>query len=107
MKGSIIYANISENHKVAVGYLEWFKARYKSVATSMLSYTMDPDTLLLVINELENRKFRFANKIRRTHHVSIPADVIYMKLRGFIRKVADEVIAKQRAPEQLEFDFGE
>jgi hypothetical protein len=104
---SVIYANISENHKVATGYLDWFKAQYKFVATDMLSKQLDPDTLLKVINELENKKFKFANRIRKSHHVNIPADIIYMKLKGFIREVANDVIKQQQAPEQLEFDFGE
>lgn len=105
MKG-VIYANISENHKVATGYLDWFKSQYKFVATDMLSRQMDPDTLLEVINELEKKKFKFANRIRKSHHVNIPVDVIHMKLKGFIREVADDVIKQQQAPVQLEFDFG-
>lgn len=106
MKG-VVYANISANHKVATGYLDWFKAQYKFVATDMLSKQMDPDTLLEVIGQLEKKKFKFANRIRKTHHVNIPVDVIYMKLKGFIREVADDVIKQQQAPVQLEFNFEE
>lgn len=106
MKG-VVYANISANHKVATGYLDWFKTQYRFVATDMLQKQMDPDTLLEVMTELENKKFKFANRIRKSHHVNIPVDVIYMKLKGFIREVADDVIKQQQAPEQLEFDFGE
>ena len=106
MKG-VIYANISDNHKVATGYLDWFKSQYRAVATCMLHNQMNPDTLLEVFIELEKKKYKFANRIRKTHCVSIPIDVIYMKLRMFIREVADEIINKQQAPEQLEFNFEE
>ena len=73
----------------------------------MLQNQMGPDKLLEVMTELEKKRYKFANRIRKTHHVNIPVDIIYMKLKGFIREIADEIVRKEHAPEQLEFDFGE
>lgn len=106
MKG-YIYSNVDLGYKVAKGYLIWYEKQYRFVATDMLKNQMGPDKLLEVMVELKKKRFKFANRIRKTHHVNIPVDVIYMKLKHFIREVADDIIKKQQAPEQLEFNFGE
>lgn len=35
MVKGVIYANISPSHRVAMGYLEWYKSHYKYMSTDM------------------------------------------------------------------------
>lgn len=107
MVKGVIYSNISPNHKVAMGYLDWYKSHYKYMSTDMFQHQYDPETLLKIQQRLENEKFHFAARIRKTHHVNIPVDVIMMKMKGFLREIADKVIEDQNKPIQLEFDFGD
>lgn len=103
----VVYANASYNHRVAAGYLEWYKRHYKYMSTDMFQNQYDPETLLKIQQRLEKEKFHFAARIRKTHHVNIPVDVIMMKMKGFLREIADKVVKDQNKPIQLEFNFGE
>lgn len=106
MKG-VVYANISADHRFAIGYLQWYQNNWRYMSADMFSRQYDPETLLAINQKLEKAKFRFSNHVRKTHHVNIPVDVMMMKMKGFLRQIADEVIEERNKPVQLEFNFGE
>lgn len=105
MRKGIIYANISLNHKVAVGYLNWYRSQFRYQAIRMFQNQYSPEIMLKILERLEKQAFHFAARIRKTHHVSIPVDPMMMKLNAFLREQADIVIADENKPEQLEFEF--
>ena len=104
MKG-VVYANISQDHKFALGYLQWYQSHWRYMSIDMFSNQYDPETLLKIQEKLEKAKFRFSNRIRKSYHVNIPIDVMMMKMKGFLREIADEIVKEQNKPEQLEFNF--
>lgn len=101
----VVYANISADHRFAIGYLQWYQSHWRYMSADMFSRQYDPETLLKIQQRLEKEKFHFAARIRKTHHVNIPVDVLMMKMKGFLREIADKVIEDQNKPIQLEFDF--
>ena len=107
MRKGVIYSNISEDHKVAVGYLIWYESQYKCNAIRMFSNQYSPEIMLKILERLENKKWKFAGHVRKSHHVCIPVDCIFMKLTEFLRQQADEVLKELEPPkfEQMEFDF--
>ena len=107
MVKGVVYANASYNHRVAAGYLEWYKRHYKYMSVDMFQNQYDSETLLKIQQRLEKEKFHFAARIRKTHHVSIPVDIMMMKMKGFLRQIANEVIEEDNKPVQLEFNFEE
>ena len=111
MRKGIIYANISENHKVAVGYLNWYRNQFRYQAIRMFQRQYRPDVLLRIMTKLEKQDYHFAARVRKSHHVCIPIDPMLMKLTEFLReqadKVLDEIEKEKNGPIQLEFNFDE
>ena len=105
MKKGYIYANISSDHRFAIGYLNWYKSQFRYHAIKMFQNQYSPEIMLKILERLEKQSFHFAARIRKSHHVSIPVDPMIMKLNAFLREQADIIIADKNKPEQLEFDF--
>lgn len=99
MKKGLIYANISSDHRFAIGYLNWYKSQFRYYATSMFQNQYSPEILLQILERLEKQAFHFAARIRKTHHVCIPIDPMIMKLKAFLREQADIVINENQQPE--------
>lgn len=102
MNKDVVYANIGQ--KYAIGYLNWYEQNFKQVSVNMFSNQYSPDLLLKIQEACEKQKFHFAARIRKSYCFSIPRTVLMMKLRHFLREIADDVIEKTN-PKQLEFKF--
>ena len=101
----VVYANVSADHKYALGYLQWYQSHWRYMSSDMFFHQYGPETLLRINEKLEKSKFRFAAHIRKTHHVNIPVDVMMMKMKAFLRQIANEVIEEENKGIQLELPF--
>lgn len=87
-----VYANTT-SHKLfmPVGYVNWYEAVYESYVNNHYC-SVSEETLDAIKKKAYNSRFRFANRVFKTHKYSIPETVMFMKLSHFIKEIADEII---------------
>lgn len=103
-QGSMIFAQPSEDHRYACGYIRWYEQHAKQLSVRMFSSRYTANILLEIQTEIEKEKFHFSARIKKTHQVSIPELVLIMKARQFLREIADRVLSLHNGV-QLEFQF--
>lgn len=103
-QGSMIFAQLSEDHRYACGYIRWYEQHAKQLSVNMFSSRYSANILLEIQSEIEKEKFHFSARIKKTHPTSIPELVLLMKTKQFLREIADRVLSSHNGV-QLEFQF--
>ena len=103
-QGSMIFAQPSEDHRYACGYIRWYEQHAKQLSVNMFSSRYSANILLEIQTEIEKEKFHFSARIKKTHPTSITELVLLMKTKQFLREIADRVLSLHNGV-QLEFQF--
>jgi len=101
-----IYADITRDLRYALGYVRWYEEHAVPVILRLLPKRLPKNRRDLLVERMKKEKFHFSARIRKTHHVTIPADVLMMKLNGFLREQIDKELHRlDPKPVQLLLPF--
>ena len=100
-----ILSSPSATGRYARGYLGWYQNNLRSMAEAMFLNKCGNAFLDENMERFKKEKFHFAKRIQKTYPDSIPELVLIMKMRGFLKEVAEQIMVEKTGLIQPEFDF--
>ena len=86
------------------GYMEYYEEHWEE---TLMPYIREHRSLEEKLRRLAyDQRWHFANRIAKTHEYCIPAVIMSMRIKHFIKEIVDGVLSKGQ-PRQLELVFPE